>query len=142
AAFMPAVCGEEATRRSHGPGLLRKGIGCTRNLEAVPLRQMMPSLPLPPPNTAESRSAGEPACPPHLADVCRAGPTPRTPHHPPGLPVPLQRAYFSANTIVFDVPSTKVAGMRAWPSKAGSSSAQLLLLGTLLWSPKTWKFPA
>jgi hypothetical protein len=54
---------------------------------------------------------------------------------PPGLPVPLQRAYFSAIRMVFEVPSEKVASIRAWPS-------QFQLLLTLLMPPKTRKLPA
>src|SRR3954463_11430898 len=53
ATFMPLVWGEEATRRSHGPGLLSGLSGCTRNLEAVPVRKVTLSVPFPPANTAE-----------------------------------------------------------------------------------------
>src|SRR5947209_13612652 len=48
ATLMPAVWGEEATALSHGPGLLRGFMGCTRNIEAVPVLKTVPSMPLPP----------------------------------------------------------------------------------------------
>ena len=46
-----------------------------------------------------------------------------------------QRANFSANRIVFEVPSVKVAGIRAWPSQF---DFELVLAAP----PKTWKLPA
>jgi hypothetical protein len=42
--------------------------------------------------------------------------TPRI-HQVPPPPAPLQEAKFSANRIVFDVPSWKVLAKLAWPSQ-------------------------
>ena len=68
--------------------------------------------------------------------------TPRIHQVPPGLPLPSQREYFSANTIVFDVPSEKVAASEARPSQTVSILALLGAVLRLANPPKTRKFPA
>src|ERR1700694_2940109 len=45
AVFIPPVWEELATRRSHGPGLAVGCAGCTRNIEAVSVRNTVPSIP-------------------------------------------------------------------------------------------------
>src|SRR5262249_39945659 len=68
--------------------------------------------------------------------------TPRIHQVPPGLPEPLQRAYFSANRIVLEVPSGMPAGMRHAPSHSVAPFARVGAVVAFRVPPKAGKLPA
>src|SRR5581483_3637988 len=56
---IPPEWNPEATPRSQKPNVLVAFCGWTRNLAFTPVYQRVPSIPTPPPNTADSRSPGK-----------------------------------------------------------------------------------
>src|SRR5262249_53900576 len=94
--------------------------GWTRNFEFSPDAQVIP-FPMPPAKTAEKISPGKLSSLSFTPGAAFSpSKTPRIHHVPERPPGPSQRAYFSAKTIVFEVPSGKERGSLASPSQTVS----------------------